>query len=205
MEVFTGILLILIAILLYLDYRSLKKLSDSTLNRSRNLSDERYFELKLRLRMIEVIAAVLLFVGTFLGVFSINKIQENFKTDLNKKIEIQKAVVDSMDAKLARNEQALKYTPRIFVVKDIEFDQKKGRKTQIGEGLKFYYKDLKTIYGEPLPDFEVAPLINLQGDGAEFVVIKNTPEYFEISLYTMSGELDKEIFDLNIWLVSLNQ
>lgn len=110
-----------------------------------------------------------------------------------------------INQKVSQTQESLKYTPQIFVVKNLKYSQIEGRKTGLGEGLKFYFKDFKTIYGESLPKFSSSPLVNLQGDGAEFVIVKKTKEYFEIMLYVSSGnEGNEDLINFDVWIVSLN-
>ncbi len=240
MQVFTNVLLIIILFLLILDVIYLRKISKSPISRTRNTFDKRFFELKFEIRVIEVVAAILLFVGTFLGVSTLNEIKEETKTDLENEIRVLREETKSLESivqeyqqsldslkseegqsienlndirqefatinkKVAKTQEALKYTPQIYVVENLRYNRIEARKKGIGRGLKFYFKDLKTIYGEALPKFSSIPIISLQGNGAEFVIVEKTKDYFEIQLYVSSGNQSSDDYvSFDVWLVSLN-
>ncbi len=111
--------------------------------------------------------------------------------------------------KLTQNQLALKYTPQIFVVRNLEYDEKvedsKDEKTY--RGLRYYYSDLKTIYNEDLPKFKIAPLLNIQGNNSEFLITKNTSDFFELLVTMTNSDLSQPNvtkYKFDIWLVPLD-
>lgn len=85
-----------------------------------------------------------------------------------------------INSKVAKTQDALKYVPRIYVIRNILFDLNKADRKS-GNGVKFFYKDLRDIYGEKIPKFKNPPIVLFQGEGANFVMNENTEEYFDIS------------------------
>lgn len=106
--------------------------------------------------------------------------------------------------KVAKTQDALEYVPRIFVAKNLIYDESKASR-EMGKGVKFFYKELKTIYGESLPNFNIPPLITIYGEGANFVINESTNEYFDLSLFVSSGKPGENgKYKFGIWIVSLD-
>lgn len=109
-----------------------------------------------------------------------------------------------INKKVIQTQRALKYIPRIFVVRNLWYNEEKESK-EMGSGIQYFYDNLKNIHGENLPDFKAPPLIMIQGDGAEFIINENTDEHFDISLFASSGKgQHKGKYKFGIWIVSLD-
>lgn len=114
MQIFTIVLLILVFILLILDVVFLYRIQKSPITRNRNTFDKRFFELKFEIRLIEVVATILLFVGTFLGASSLNEIKTEYKSDLEVEIKALRDETYDFETKL------LKYTKTLDSLKSEE-------------------------------------------------------------------------------------
>lgn len=226
-----------------LDVVYLRKISRNPISRTRNSFDKRFFELKFEIRMIEAVAAILLFVGTFLGVSTLNEIKADSKTDLENEISILRKETKSLDSivqqynqsvdllkteegqsienlndvkkeffkinsKLARNQEDLKYTTRIYVVKNLEYKRKE--KKGLSEGaMKFYFDGLTTSKGENLPKFTKRPIISIQtiSNGSSLAITEVTEDFVEVVLsYRLASRSNnKEItYKFDIWIAEPN-
>jgi len=146
-------------------------------------------------------------VGTFLGVFSFNKIQDEFQSDIDKRLEFQKKEMDSLERKLARNQEALKYTTRVFVVENLEFPSDKFSVQNRNEAFTLYFRDLITIHGENLPNFTSTPMITLEGKGILLDIAELTTKYIKIGapmkvLY--GGDEERDFYHFDMWIAEPN-
>ncbi|MDF0714725.1 hypothetical protein PY092_01075 [Muricauda sp. 334s03] len=231
MQVFTNVLLIIVLVLLILDVVFLYRIQKSPITRNRNSFDKRFFELKFELRVIEAVAAILLFVGTFLGAASLNEIKTEYKSDLEDEIEaLRKETIDfetkvaeytkSLDSlkskegqsienlndvkrefaiinnKVAKTQEALRYTSKIFIVKGLKhYHQKEGDVT-------FYFDQMETVNNESLPVFKSAPTLSVQGKGSVYFIKEVTTKYVKLSAMFVMEQPEYETLDL--WIVEPN-
>ena len=90
-----------------------------------------------------------------------------------------------MNQKISVINNSLKYNPRIFVVNDLRFYESNF---ESGNSLIIYFKDLKTIFSEQLPNFSKPPFINVQGHSIDIDVRKVTNEYVEFNASSTTFE-----------------
>lgn len=241
MQAFTIVLLIIISFLLLLDVILLYLIQKNPITRKRNSFDKRYFELKFELRVLEAVAAILLFVGTFLGVSSLNEIKEDYKSDLEEEIRILRTTTGDLEKKVSnyaealdslkseegqsienlsdvkrefgiinnkvtRTQEALKYSTRIYVANNLTF---KTDKNEEKRAQKYWFKDLRTIYGEKLPVFKTAPLVltQVKKGGVGLITVDITKDFVELrlsqeSLMLYDAQLSDHNFDM--WIAEPN-
>ena len=77
----------------------------------------------------------------------------------------------NIDKKLSFNQEALKYTTKVFVVKDLVISYERDVQ-------RFYFNKLKTFKNEKLPEFKTTPLVVLQSRYSSIRIIKinNNPK-----------------------------
>jgi hypothetical protein len=79
----------------------------------------------------------------------------------------------SINNKLQKNQESLKYTTKVFVVK--------GLKYVCNENInRLYFRDLKTFQNEKLPKFTTSPLVVLQGKRTHMEIWNITKDYIEV-------------------------
>lgn len=207
MNTFSTVLLIIITSLLILDVYFLTKLDKRIKKKKKIFLDQRYFELKTQINLIKAVSGIVLFVGTYLGVSTLNEIKESFKNDFMVKVDSQKKQVDSLISvvkdytklidklkiiesqgienlsdinnefkivknSLERNKNSMKHFPQMFIIKGIKI---KNSVTKV------YFRDLKTIDGKKLPNFNMPPAVNIQCYNAQAQILDITKDYFELS------------------------
>lgn len=97
-----------------------------------------------------------------------------------------------INQKINSTQNALKYTPQIFIIRNIPVEPDKERVTQT-----IYFNKLRTIDGKKLPNFKKPPIINIQGLNVVSVVDEITSEYFKL-LHTIESDGKQE---LDLWLI----
>lgn len=90
----------------------------------------------------------------------------------------------TINRKVSQTQEALKYIPRIFLIKNILYDGNKESR-EIGKGVRFNYNILRDIYGEKLPVFKSPPMVIIGGNNAEYSINENTNMYFDISKHSI--------------------
>ncbi len=241
MQTFTVVLLLVIFVLLALDVFLLYKIQQSPVTRKRNSFDKRYFELKFELRVIEVVATILLLVGTFLGFATRQEIKGDVEKELRGDLEplqseledlrmqvlLYQSALDSLKSeegqsienlndvkrefnlinrKVNQTQEDLKYNTRIYVANNLVFQTNKEEETKTN---KYWFKNLRTIYGEKLPDFKTPPLVitQVKEGGVSLIVVDISKEYVELrlsqeSLMLYDAELSNHNFDM--WIAEPN-
>lgn len=116
---------------------------------------------------------------------------------------------NKINTKVAQAQNALKYTPQFYVVRDLVYDEDIDNKTETKkyEGIRYYFGKMKTIYGEKIPIFKTPPLLNVQGNRSDFLITNVTKDYFDLIITYSSGiggENDRK-YPFNIWIVPLGQ
>lgn len=158
-------------------------------NKTINLSDEKYFELKSRQEYIISISAIVFSIISFIGYTSI----DNIKSDISRRLKDEVAILDSLNKKAHDNyfhlevrgktyedsvRSAFKVlsslnnqmkqlfrkdviTQNIFIVDPLRIgDYPKDSTDQYDEGYRVVqFRDLLTINGRPLPAFKEPPSI----------------------------------------------
>jgi len=120
---------------------------------------------------------------------------ESLKSEEGKSIENLNDVKREfglINQKINSTQNALKYTPQIFIIRNIPVEPDKERVTQT-----IYFNKLRTIDGKKLPNFKKPPIINIQGLNVVSVVDEITSEYFKL-LHTIESDGKQE---LDLWLI----
>lgn len=127
---------------------------------------------------------------------------ELMRKQLNNTILSSEHELRRLNKKTQAIKNTLKYNPRIYVVKGLRFTKTSLIKNK---PLIIYYDDLKTIHSEKLPNFNSAPLVNVQGHSIDIDIIKVTNELVKLGSYSSSiyPENKKEDFYIfDIWFAS---
>lgn len=113
-----------------------------------------------------------------------------------------------INRKVSQTQNALRYTPQIFVARGLVYNENTDEMSDKKpfRGNRYYYKNIKTIYGDKLPRFKKPPLLNIQGNSSEFLITNNTLEYFDLLITSTFSVPSKPLreFKFNIWLVPLD-
>lgn len=230
---FYVILLFIIIVLLIGDLIFLYKIF-KTLKKDREINPrEEYFELKYNINLLKAITAILIFVIGFFGYNSYNNIKENIEKDIKgqqneisivfekigalndtiNNLEVLKAKLESaiktyekslksINNKINNINSTTKYNPKIYIVKDLKFSYDKSK-----DGLKIYFRDLKTMFGEKLPDFKNVPFINVSGYTISMAIVEITNEYMVVSSGSAYGRGTKQedgnyYYRFDLWIAS---
>ena len=105
-------LLIITTILLFFEVYFLWSNSKKHRNGKEILSDERYFELKFNINLLKAVAAIFLFIITFLGYSTLSEIKKKGNAS-NESIEQQKDRIDSMSKTIRNLEVSVEYLDSI--------------------------------------------------------------------------------------------
>lgn len=110
----------------------------------------------------------------------------------------------SIDNKLNLNQEALKYTTKVFVINDLKYPG--GATTERDKAFTIFFKDLKTNYNEGLPKFKSSPMVILQGKGIILDVAEITEDYVRINaMDTFPYENDNNNFYyFDMWIAEPN-
>lgn len=110
----------------------------------------------------------------------------------------------SIDRKLSRNNEALKYTTKVYVVSNLKYPKRTISQSR-DDPHTIKFENLRTIYGEKLPKFKSKPMLVLQGKSAEFTVIDLTKEYVKIEISTNISYGNKSnFFYFDMWIADPN-
>lgn len=234
--IITIVLALIIIVLLIWDLNILRKIYKESQLGNSTLSDEKYFELKYNINLVKAISAIGIFIIGFLGFSTYDGFKEEITTDLDKSINIQDSHIElinskinslnqtldtlevyknnlekltisyqknlqSINKKISSINNAARYNPRIYVVNNLKYSYKKNE-----NGLRIYFKDLTTIFGEKLPIFSRKPYINTEGHNIDIEIQEVTKTYVDFSSGSALGygidEFDTYIFD--IWIASFD-
>ncbi|MEL0455228.1 hypothetical protein WJN01_03225 [Flavobacteriaceae bacterium SZ-1-7] len=111
--------------------------------------------------------------------------------DINQKFRI-------INNKLNQHNESIKYTTKVYVVRDIEFPKRQVGNPVIQEAFMLYFKDLKTIYGEELPVFKSKPMVVIQGKETLLLdIVELTKEYIRIGSVRVSQDNYLDLEDGN--------
>ncbi|HDZ15512.1 MAG TPA: hypothetical protein ENH60_11530 [Pricia sp.] len=190
------ILLVIVGGLLIWDIRILSKISKNADGGNSKLNDEKYFDLKYQIKLLQSIAAILIFGATFFGYSTFKGIEDKFQ----EKLENLEKQTDTLENKVKKYNETVRYNPRIFVVNNVKFQSDiTTRKADT-----IYFKDLNDSFGKKLPLFEKSPLLNVQGRAVDLNVIEVTSQYFVVSQtsYRLNSENKYDSFD--IWIASFD-
>lgn len=142
-----------------------------------------------------------------LKLFNYESLVDSLKTEEGEAVKNLKDInrkFVSIDNKLRKNNEALKYTTKVFVVKDLIISYEV-------EGVqRFYFNKLKTFKNEKLPVFKTTPLVVLQTRYSDLTIAKITNNYIELFANSMTVHIDektnKEIeFDyFDMWIAEPN-
>lgn len=110
--------------------------------------------------------------------------------------------------KVARAQQALRYSSRIYVVKNLEFRRDKDG-GMLEKKTRIYFKNLRTSKNEELPVFEQRPIISIQtiSNGSTLAITEVTKDYVEIVLnYELASRNggDPTTYKFDIWIAEPN-
>ena len=185
-------------------------------------SNEKYYELKYKIQLLTSGASIILVIGGFLGYNSVTSIKEDIQKDLQHyKVNLQKSdsLLSELDSNKIQIEKELKvsqealrtslhetsqlkvellklqkqFTPNMqtYIVKGIPYEAGKNP----SEKYRVYYKDLKTVDGNSLPNFTTPPVTNIISKGVSRIILtENTTEYFEYATTSfLMLESDPEI------------
>ena len=103
-----------------------------------------------------------------------------------------------INRKVSQTQEALRYTPQIYVVQGLKHYYKKLDE----DSVSFYFKNLITSDGEKLPKFSKPPIINVQGKGSTYYIEEVTTEYVKLNAMFVYEGPDFEMLDL--WIVTIN-
>ena len=113
-----------------------------------------------------------------------------------------------LNNKVSSINNTLKYNPRIFVVNGIKYPISTINSGYKDDQVKIYFKELSNSFGEKLPLFKKAPLVNVEGHRLDLHVLEVTNEYFRVSewSYSMDDEIDgkRGYFTFDIWIASFD-
>lgn len=234
MSAITIIFLIIIIVLLIWDLTILRKIYKSTTNGNNILPDEKYFELKYNINLVKSVSVIGLFVIGFLGVSTVDGLKsnvtseietsiktqddrieqittkiegltttldtlENYKSELERVIKNYESNLGSINSKVAQVNNSLKYNPRIYIVNDLKYSYERNPK-----GLRVYFKDLTTVFGDKLPNFTNPPYINTEGYNIEIEIQEVTTTYVDLASGSALGEGidDEDTYLYSLWIAS---
>lgn len=236
------VIVLLLISLIALSYWNLVSLRDiKKHNRSnKEISDDRYYELKYKIEFIVAIAVVVIGGGTLFGVNWFNDLKKdisnNFKRETDLRFDTINSKLKFVDSSINRHQiNVLAYesdvnklhSVQIFAEKKIPYISKRisvldhlvdtiSNKNIVkldffiignlkintkdeNTNHRFYYKDLKTIVGNKLPNFKTAPfLVTVPENDVQLNLKNNNREYFEIVLMSFSSEVDTAKFSVMI-------
>lgn len=112
-----------------------------------------------------------------------------------------------INEKLRNNQEALKYTTKVYVINNLKFPTEIFYTTTKEGFLTIYFKDLKTINNENLPVFKSKPMVVLQGKSIQLDATEITKEYIKIgSSMTYGGYVEEnpEFYYFDMWIAEPN-
>ncbi|GBF18229.1 hypothetical protein C21_00386 [Arenibacter sp. NBRC 103722] len=130
---------------------------------------------------------------------------ESLKNNLQQNISDYDSRMSLLNGKVSSINNTLKYNPRIFVTTGIRYPLSTIHK--MANGVKVYFKDLKTSFNEDLPKFKKAPLVNVEGYRLDLHILEITEEYFRVGAWSYdNSEIDDKrgYFTFDIWLASFD-
>lgn len=207
------IFLILIAYLIFINQKNLKKVVTHKRDEEKlKISDERYYELDNKIQLITVVASMLILIGGFIGYNSIDSVKDDIQDKMNKYVKElndstilkYKNLISSLENKSNAIAESLSETKTesektLASLKQLQNDYRLNAKTYFVKGIKIsqkqlndnnqlgqiYFKDLKPNNPKIPSVFTEEPFITVVGIGEGLITInKITNEYFE---YKFSG------------------
>jgi hypothetical protein len=108
--------------------------------------------------------------------------------------------------KLKNNQEALKYTTKVYVINNLKFPADKFGAPIQEDDFKIRFEDLKTINGESLPKFKTKPMVMLECRGLLLDIIETTNEYVKIGSGIGSGYggENPEFYYFDMWIAEPN-
>jgi hypothetical protein len=111
-----------------------------------------------------------------------------------------------INRKVSQTQESLKYTTKVFVIRDLKFPIAKFAANSRGEAFRVDFEKLVTIHGERLPKFKSKPLVMLQGKSIQLDLAEATKEYIRIgsSMTYDYGSEDPKYYYFDLWIAEPN-